>query len=266
MSHWNQLFHKSWLVDEPKAVVGLVHGLGEHIMRYEHVANFFNKHQIAVLGFDRIGHGQSPGTRGDAPTYSSLLEEIDGLIAWAETDLPDVPLFIYGHSMGGQLVLMHQISRGHNIQGLISSAPVIGIPFPPNMIMKNLLLFLEKFWPSLIQDNGLQLKYLSKDKAVRDAYLADPLVHTKISLRIGVGLFDGMSVLKAFSGNIGVPLYLLHGAKDGITDPKSTQLFAGRLTGDVTVNIYENAFHELHNEPEQEDYLGEIVDWIGKKI
>ena len=100
-----KIYAKEWKVEFPKAVIALVHGLGEHCNRYQHLAEYFAKHNIATVGYDRRGHGQSEGKRGHSPNYETLLQEVDQLLEVTKNRYPITPVFIYGHSMGGNILL-----------------------------------------------------------------------------------------------------------------------------------------------------------------
>lgn len=262
-----EIYIEKWLVDNPRGVIALVHGLGEHIGRYAHVAKFFNDAGFSVIGNDRYGHGKSPGNRGDAPSYAYFLDEIDYLIEVCEQVSEGTPVFLYGHSMGGQLVLWHGIEKPKSaVKGIVCSAPAVRLSHPPNLILIKILAFVEQYFPTVTQDNGLNLKFLSKDSEVITHYANDPLVHRRISLRVGKGMLDVARVLNEFKGDFPKPLFLMHGAEDGITDPSGTSDLNDRLTSDVEFHIWPGVYHEIHNEPEKQDYLKVILKWLESQL
>ena len=262
MNKFEQLFVRRWIPEKCNALVGLVHGLGEHSGRYQFVGEFFNRHRIGMIGLDRIGHGRSPGKRGDASGWDYLLGEIDYLIQLLKEVNDTLPIFIYGHSMGGHLGLMYVIERTPKINGLIAGSPSITLTYPPSALLVSFAKLVAPFWPSLLQDNKLKLNYITRDKAAYEDYLNDPLIHGKVSLRVALNMLRTAKKLQDYSGPFPVPLYLMHGTDDGITNPMGSTEFHKRIEGDVTFKLWEDAYHELHQEPEKEEILSHIVTWM----
>ncbi|RME96672.1 MAG: alpha/beta hydrolase, partial [Bacteroidetes bacterium] len=257
-----QIYAVDWSVEQARAAVGIIHGLGEHVHRYEHVAKYFNDRQIAVTGYDRRGHGRSDGQRGHTKSYGLLLDEIGQLLTETESRYPGLPLFLYGHSMGGNLLLNYLIKRNPNIQGAIVSAPHIQLSFKPSAVMVALGKLMRNLVPGFSQANGLAVDQLSRDPQVVAAYHADPLVHNKLSASLGMAMLESGEWLHTYRGTLKVPLLLMHGGADGITSPEATQAFAKRVRGEITCKIWDGLYHEIHNEPEQEQVLQFAYDWM----
>ena len=265
MNKFENLFVRRWIPTKCKALVGLVHGLGEHSGRYQFVGSFFNRHDVGMVSLDRIGHGRSPGKRGDAPGWNHLLGEIDYLIQLLKEVDDNLPVFLYGHSMGAHLGLMYAIERKPNINGLIAGSPSIELTYPPSGLLVSVAKMVAPIWPSLLQDNKLKLNYITRDKASYEDYLADPLIHGKVSLRVALNMLRTGKILQTYSGPFPLPLYLMHGTDDGITDPEGSIAFHKRIEGDVTFKLWDAAFHELHQEPEKEDILSGILTWMEER-
>ena len=194
--HWNnaeglQLFAAHWPVAQPRAVIALVHGQGEHIARYDHMAEWFNQHQIAVLGFDHQGYGRSQGKRGHAKNLTVLLDDIGQLLEETRKLYPETPIFLYGHSMGGGLVLNYVTRRNPDLKGLIATGPWIRLAFEAPAFKVIAGRILKYFMPTLTLPTGLAAHFISHDEAVVKAYLADPLVHSKLSAAAGIALLEG---------------------------------------------------------------------------
>lgn len=251
-----------WPVANPCLMVCLVHGFGEHIGRYEHVAAFFNQHQIAVIGYDRSGHGASAGKRGHTRSYDLLLEEIDALVDQAKIRSPHIPLVLYGHSQGGNLVLNYTLRNPGKIKGVISTGPWIRLAFKPPALKVFIGKLTRSIFPALSQPNGLNPAHLSTDPGVGKAYLTDPLVHNRITTETGLSMLESGDFLDGFSGAFPVPLLLMHGEKDQITSPLATKAFADRVRGDITLRIWEGLYHEIHNEYRQAAVLDTLFDWL----
>jgi alpha-beta hydrolase superfamily lysophospholipase len=251
---------------EPRGVVALVHGLGEHIDRYQHVANALNAAGFAMLGFDLPGHGRSGGPRGHA-SYADILGDIDRLLQEADKRYPGKPCFLYGHSMGGALVLYYTLKRRPDLQGVISSAPGLatGVPIASSKLF--LAKVLSRLAPGYTMDNGLDLTYLSTDQAVIKAYKADPLVHPKISARLGNDLLSTGDWIFAHAGEFPLPLLLFQGAGDRIVSVAFNTRFARAVPKEkVTYKLWEGLYHEAHNEPEQQNVIQYIIDWMEKRL
>jgi len=253
---------KEWQVDNPQAVVCIVHGLGEHLGRYEHVADFFTTNNISIWSFDRRGHGQSGGKRGFIPNYSAVLDEIAHILAEAKAKNPGIPIFLYGHSMGGNFALKYTLDREPKLAGLVTSAPLILPGFPPPKALLGLARLLRSFYPAFTQPNGLKQEHLSRDKSVIEAYDDDPLVHDKISASLAVDSLDVGKWLDNYSGKISIPTLIMHGSDDQITSPEASAAFAKRVHGDVTYKSWEGLYHEIHNEPEQASVFQYTLEWI----
>lgn len=257
-----RLYAAHWPVKKPRAVIALVHGQGEHIRRYDHVAEWYNRHDVALLGYDQQGYGQSEGGRGHAKNYEVLLDDVGQLLAETRSRYPDTPLFLYGHSMGGGLALNYTLRRDPPLAGLIATSPWIRLAFeaPALKVMAGRLL--RRFMPTLSLPTGLSAHFLSHDRAVVQAYKNDPLVHSRLSAAAGIALMEAADWLNRFSGVVSVPMLLLHGTGDKIISPAATREFFGRMVGEVTHHEWPGLYHELHNEAEQEEVFGYTLDWM----
>lgn len=261
-----KIYGIDWPCEEPCAVVGLIHGLGEHVHRYEHVVNYFHQHNIAAIGYDRRGHGRSGGKKGHTSSYQAFLDEIGQLAVEAEERYPDTPVFLYGHSMGGNLLLSYIIRRHPNIKGAIVSAPHIRLAFQPSAVMLAMGRMMKGIFPGFTQPNGLDVEQISRDKEEVEKYKNDPYVHNKLTAITGMSMLESAAVLDKYKGAFPIPLLLMHGAADGITDPQGSEDFARRITGDVTFKKWEGLYHEMHNEPEKEEVIALIVNWVNEHI
>ena len=260
-----KLYTQSWNLLKPKAVIALVHGFGEHISRYDHVANFFNRNEYAVQGMDFRGFGQSDGKRGHTPSYNTFLDDLDIFIADVKKNHPNLPVFLYGHSMGGAIVLSYIIERNPALAGVIASAPLIELAFKPNPITLFLGKMLRKMAPAFTQPGGVNPNHLSRDKEVVSKYIADPLVHNKISSEAGMGILERGAFLNNFSGKMPIPTLILHAIEDKLTSFPASEAFSKRVSGDVTFKKFQGLYHEIHNEPEKQEVLSYILGWLDSK-
>ncbi len=260
------LYTRDWLIDNPKAVLVFVHGFGEHIQRYNHVADFFNKNGIACYGYDRRGHGKSGGKRGHTPSHDALLDEMDLIIDKARNSYPSLPLVLYGHSQGGHLGLFHLIKRDKGITASVITSPWIQLGFQPPVWKVRIGRFLSKFAPALGMPNELNHSDLSRDQSIVSTYASDPLNVYQITTGCGAIMLDAADWLNEYSGNISVPVMINHGTDDKVISPTATQAFVQRMTGDITLKMWEGGYHELHNEINRDEVMDEILNWLKSKI
>lgn len=251
---------------DPKALVVLIHGMGEHFGRYQHVAAFFNQTGYALAGIDLRGHGKSEGKRGHTPSYEDLMKDFALLISTVQEDFPELPIFIYGHSMGGNLVLNALIRRSLPITAAVISAPYLKLAFEPPKWKTVLGKISAKWLPELTQPTGLDTKALSRDPNVILAYNNDPLVHDKITSSFFVNVhFAGPYALE-HAAKIKVPLLLMHGTKDQLTSHWATQELHEKIPERSELKLWEGFYHELHNEPAQKELLSFVTEWLEKHL
>lgn len=251
-----------WKHANPKAVVGFVHGMGEHIARYEHVATAYVQQGIACMGYDRRGHGRSEGQRGHTISYEAFIQEIKSLVEQMRRVYGDKPVFLYGHSMGGNLVLNYLLGEEHKVHGVIASAPWIELAFKPSPIKVQGGKLIRSLLPKLSMKNDLNSQYISRDQAEVDAYQSDPLVHDKITPNTGVFMLEKARYLNEYAGRINTPLLIFHGTADQIISHDAAQHFAERLDGPVTFKSWEGGYHELHNDINKEEVIQYTLQWL----
>tara|TARA_R110001583_G_scaffold7286_4_gene36318 strand:+ start:3813 stop:4655 length:843 start_codon:yes stop_codon:yes gene_type:complete len=261
------LFYQVWKPDQsPYCVICLVHGIGEHSSRYRNWAKKFVANNVALLAFDQRGHGQSDGKRGVIPSYAALLDDIDLLLLKCEDFFPNVPVILYGHSMGGGEVLSHLNNRQGIYKAVISTSPwLIAQQSPPKFIMP-LVQILAKLLPNLSLKTKLNADLLTQDKLVAEDYLNDPLVHPWVSFRLFYQAYQAGYNLLNFTSPAKKPLLLLHGSADQITSHNASQKFAGNAGQLCHLHIFEGAFHELQNEFCKDEAFDLILTWIHKNV
>ena len=256
-------------VPQDKPIVGCmvwVHGMGEHSGRYDWYINEFGKLGFASIAFDLFGHGKTTGKRGHVKSYDHLLACIDTAITEAEKLVLRHQIFLYGHSMGGNIVANYLLDRNPNLGGIILSASALKLAFEPSSLLIFIGNLTRKIMPGFTQPNGLNPNDLSRDPQVVEAYINDPLVHNRVSSELGLSLLErGKSALqRAVDFKPNVPVLVLHGAEDKIASPAGSKQFAEALQAKFI--LYPNLFHEIHNEPEKNQVLGDVVNWITKLL
>jgi alpha-beta hydrolase superfamily lysophospholipase len=257
------LFAQGWLPHgEPRAVACLVHGLGEHSGRFGHVAAHLCRAGYALMALDLRGHGRSGGPRGHSPGYDAILNDIGLLLAEAARRFPGRPLVLYGHSLGGALVLNYALRRKPEIAGVIASSPGLRPAVQPARWKVALGRAMRGAWPSLSLANGLEIEAISRDPEVVAAYRADPLVHDRVSVRLGTDILETGEWALAHAAEFPRPLLLTHGDADRITSTAASRAFAAEAGARCALRIWECCYHEVHNEPEKEAFLAHLTAWL----
>lgn len=261
------MFAQTWEPDGfPKAVVGLVHGLGEHSGRYSHAGRALVGADYALVAFDLRGHGKSGGQRGHFPSLGSLMDDIDQHIRIASEKFPNLPVFLYGHSLGGLLVLNYATYHKHTLKGLIVSGAGLRSPVLEQKGKLALAKILGGILPTVTIPTGLDANGISRDLEVVHAYKKDPLVHDKATLSTArVGL---TAVEHAFAHGVelSTPLLMMHGGADRVTYYHGSQEFAALIPENCTLKLWEGLYHEVHNEPEQDKVFDFMIDWMNSQL
>ncbi len=262
-----------WPAGDPRrGVVVLVHGLGEHIDRYDHVARRLNGLGFAVVGYDHRGHGRSPGPRGGMPSDESLCADLGRVLYAARAEFPGA-LVLLGHSLGG-LIAGRFVAEGlqpvpaawwRPVDALAMSSPALDPG--TSAVQKLLLAVVAPMLPNLAVNNGLKVDWISRDTGVVKAYAADPLVHDRITGRLGLFVARQGPAVVAAAPRWTTPTLLMWAGADRCVSPRGSAAFAaGAPAGVVTVREWPRLFHEIFNEPEQGDVLKVLDDWLATRV
>jgi len=254
---------RRWPATAPQRWTFVVaHGLGEHAGRYRRFATWFGARGVEVYAIDHRGHGISGGPRGHAPSQAALLDDLDQVVTLA-TRGQTKPVLV-GHSMGGVIAIAYALAHPDRIQRAVFSAPAL-------MVRQRLPLWMQLLQPAhhvlprLTVPNNLDVRSLSRDPAVVEAYQADPLVHDRISARLGAVTMGQGEALIAQAGGLRVPFLLLQGADDRLVDPQGSVRFFGAATAPGRAfKLYPGLYHEIFNEPEQARVYQDILDWLDR--
>lgn len=249
-----------------KAVVCLVHGIGEHTGRYSHVGKAFSDAGYVLFGFDLRGHGKSEGTRGHIPSAESVIRDIGLLLEQARSRYPGLPLVLYGHSLGGILVLYFGLKQKPDVSGFLVTSPGLRTALEKQPMKIFAAKFLGALIPRLSIPTGLDMNAISQDKKVVENYQNDPLVHDRMSVGFGKIMLGVISWTFSHAGEFPLPLLLIHGKSDTIAYPSGSTEFAALVKKDCKVVLWENGTHELHNEPFKEEVFKTMIRWMDAKI
>ncbi len=261
------IFAQGWepVTGSKKAVVCLVHGVGEHTSRFENVARVLTGSGYILFGADLRGHGRSGGIRGHFPSAEAVMQDMDILIEKAQKRYPDLPLFLYGHSLGGILVLHYTLKRKPEIKGVVSTSPGLHTELENQKIKVVAAKILGSLFPKVSLSSGLDSNMLCRDKKVVGEYQRDPLVHDKISLGFGKVMLGINKWTLSHAAEFQLPLLLMHGKEDTIAFVSGSVEFAERAGDNCKLVLWENAWHELHHEPEGDEVFETMLGWMKKK-
>lgn len=268
-----ELYYQGWTpagaaAAQPKGVVCLVHGLGEHTGRYAHVGAALNAAGYALLGFDQRGHGKTAGARGVTAPFDRMMDDVGLLLDEAGQRFAGKPRFLYGHSMGGNWVLNYALRRKPTIAGVVATSPGLRTAFKPPAAKVFAGKVLCKVAPAFVMPNGLELAAISRDAAVIKAYQADPLVHDKMSARLGMDILQqGEWAIEHAAEFPPIPLLLVHGSRDRLTSAPATEEFAKKVKAaasrqNVTLKLWPECYHETHNDPEKDQVIAYMIAWL----
>lgn len=261
---------QDWPAPLPAAQRGtvlLVHGLGEHIGRYDAVARQLVQAGFGVRGYDHVGHGLSGGQRGDLPQPQQLVEDL-GHVIEATRRLPGraaQPLVLLGHSMGGLVAARAVARNSHPIDGLVLSSPALAASTNP--LQKILLATLPRWFPHLCVDNGLDARQVARSPQVVQAYLQDPLVHRKISAGLAQWILAEGAKTVAQASTWSVPTLLLYAGSDRLVDPQGSARFAAQApSGVVQAQVFQGMYHEIFNDPQADEVYAALMHWLTQRF
>jgi alpha-beta hydrolase superfamily lysophospholipase len=264
---YQQLHTYHWDIDRPRAVVQIIHGLGEHGGRYESFARFMHQQQVAVRALDLPGFGRSPGKRGYLKgNYEAYQATIKEALRQTRQAYEDIPVFLLGQSMGGNMVLYHGLFSDSGLAGVIATSPWLQLTNPPSSLLIAFARAIVPVFPKFTQPNGLDPNHLSRVPEAVNAYKEDPYVHNRVTAGLAISVLDAAQRVLDYQGKAPSPIFILHGTGDQITSPEGSRAVAENLEGDVTTNFVEGAYHELLHEIERETIQHQIADWILQRI
>lgn len=251
---------RSWREPDatPRFVAMLVHGYGEHIGRYDHVASALIDNGAVVYGVDHIGHGKSGGDRALIDDFEDVVADVDRVVDTATTDWPGLPVVLIGHSMGGLIGARYAQEHGDRLTGVVLSGAAIG-----DFTLVEQLLELDP-----LPDIPLDPSILSRDAAVGEAYAADPLVwHGPFKRETLAAMAAGIAAITA-DGSIGdLPLLWVHGVDDQLVPIEGTRVGMERLHGPTfEQHAYDGARHEIFNETNSAEVIADVNAFIDRVL
>ena len=260
---------QDWPLDSSvklRGVVIVVHGLGEHAGRYEHVARHLNAWGFVVRGYDQCGHGESSGARGSLPSDTRLLDDLADMVDSTRTRYgKDTPVILIGHSMGGLVVGRFVSLQMRAVEGLVMSSPALDAGM--NAFQKLLVSVLPKIAPDLRVGNGVKPQFVSHDPAVVAAYKADPLVHDRISARLARFIAAAGPQTLALAPQWTVPTLLMYAGDDRLLNPDGSRVFAAQAPKNVvTTQCFDTLYHEIFNEKDAAPVFATLKKWLDQRF
>jgi len=258
-----KIYYQCWLPEkDPKAVLFIVHGLAEHSGRYMNLVNHFVPLGYAIYGVDHIGHGKSDGLRVYVEQFEDFTDTLKDFSHMIRDWQPKKPLFLIGHSMGGLISSIFLLDHQDELSGAVLSGPSVKVPD-----MSSVTILAGKLFSTLMPKLGLlalEADGVSRDPAVVQAYLNDPLVYTgKITARLAAELLKAMKRAEVDASKITLPILIAQGSEDRLVDPDGAQMLHDTVGSvDKTLKIYDGLYHEIFNEPEHHKVLGDIETWL----
>jgi alpha-beta hydrolase superfamily lysophospholipase len=263
-----QVYWQSWDPEESsRAVLLLVHGLAEHSGRYEGFAEFFTSAGFAVHALDHPGHGRSDGHRCHIRRFADFTNTLDRYLALVREAQPNAPVVLVGHSMGGLIAASFLVERQAEFAAAVLSGPAIRAPQQPSrfalFIMRIISRLLPRFGVMQLDSSGV-----SKDPDVVSKYDNDPLVFRgKVTARLAAELFSEMDTVLSRAATIRLPLLILHGGSDSLTDVAGSKaLHAAVSSTDKEIIVYDGLYHEIFNEPERITVMTQMKDWLETQL
>jgi len=262
------LYFQCWLPEgKPKAVLLVAHGLAEHSGRYKNLVDYFVPKGYAVYALDHRGHGKSEGTRSYVDNFNDYLTDLETFFDMVRKENKNARIFLFGHSLGGTIATAYAVEHQEGLAGVILS----GSSLVPSTSVSPALLAMAGIISALLPKMGVTLldaSAISRDKAVVDAYVNDPLVFRgKVPARTGAELARMWKQLPEQMPKIKLPILIMHGFADQLANPAGSKLLYERVSSkDKTLKLYDNCYHEICNEPEHNQVMADIEAWLAKRI
>lgn len=262
------LFTRWWTPEvETKAIVLLIHGYAEHSGRYQHVAQTFIGEGAAVYAYDQRGYGRSDGRRAYVDYFEQYLADLDQFRSYVRARTPDVPVFVFGHSMGGLVTVLYSLTHTPDFSGLLLSSPALEVNPDLAPWLRRISRWLGWYFPSLPTVRSPQAS-ISRDPAVVEEANSDPLnYHGRTRARTGAELLRAGEEARSRLHEIDTAFIVIHGTADVLATPEwSWRLYERAASDDKTLEMYEGLYHETFNEPEKEQVLADLSDWLRERM
>ncbi|NOY76733.1 MAG: alpha/beta hydrolase [Calditrichaeota bacterium] len=252
--------------DSEKAQILLIHGLGEHVLRYGDVAEGLTSGGFSLLGFDLPGHGQSAGKRGHILRFGDFISEVKDFRQFLETrDLH--PVFVMGHSLGGLIAFHYGLTHPPGFKGFVLSSPGLKVRMKVPAWKIVLGKVFSSLFPAFTQDSELPPESISTQPEEVEKYRNDPLVHSKITARFYVEMTRAMEEVFRKAGEFTFPVLIIQGEEDPLVDPEGAKmLFKTIGSSDKDLRLYPGSYHEVFHDRAREQAFRDVSGWLEKHL
>lgn len=261
------LYFQGWQTEQnQKGVICLVHGLGEHSGRYEYWSGLLNQAGYSVLSYDLRGHGKSDGIRGHISSFDEYLDDTDFLLQEAEGRYHGIPLFLYGHSLGANIVSTYVLRRKPQLNGVIITGLSTRTALQEQKAKIILANIIGALAPKITMKSGLDPFTISRDPTVVSDYINDPLVHDQASAGFGKSSINAIGWINQHASEWSLPILIMHGEADKLSYVEGSREFASKIKADCTLKIWSGLTHEVHNEPEKDQVFEFLHQWLDNHL
>lgn len=251
---------RRWKARDARAAMLLVHGIGEHSGRYDHVGSFLASKGIDVLAFDTRGFGQSGGRRAHVDRFEQYLDDVEDLLA--ERRHLSLPVILFGHSLGGLIAARYLVTGRSRPDVTVLSSPALRAEVPAWQRVTAPIM--GRLAPRLFVPSRIVGSLLSRDPEVGTVYASDPLVIGGATAGLGRAIFDAMATTSSALDRITIPTYVVHGGDDALVPPAASEAF--EALPNVTRRVYDGLLHECFNEPERQTVLDDLAAWLDEQL
>ena len=264
----SDIYYQSWHPEtDSKALLLIVHGLAEHCGRYMNIVNHFIPSGYSVYGLDQLGHGKSEGKRTYVERFEDFTDSLDHYLDIINESEPGKPIFLVGHSMGGLIGTIFVLDHQDDLAGAVISAPTVKI----SDNISRFTILAGKVFSALFPKLGLMqldAEGVSRDRTVVQAYINDPLVYRgKMTSRLAAELLKAMQRVPSEAKRITLPIMIVQGAADRLVDPDGARMLYDLIgSSDRTIKIYDGLYHEVFNEPEHNQVLDDVKEWMERRL
>ncbi len=249
---------------QSRAKVLIVHGLGDHSrgLPYANLTTYLTSCEMAVYSFDLRGHGHSDGPRMFVNAFADFRRDLRVFVEMVRSDEPDAPLYLFGMSLGGLLVLNYAEHDSDGVDGVVVIAPaVVSSGVPP--LVRRIVPILSRLAPRASINPRLDLTHIARDPVSVREYTSDPLFQTRTTPRLAAEILAGMDETRALADRLRLPLLILHGANDTIVPPEGSAGYIQQVAStDSERIVYPDAYHNLLIDNNRDEVMADIGDWI----
>jgi len=264
-----ELYGKLYIPDgSVRALIIIVHGIGQHSGCYDEWAEKFALQSIGVFTFDLRGHGRSSGKRGHA-SLNIIKDDLDAIIREMRQKYPDIPIVLFGNSMGGQIALSYAVDKNDGIQAVIASSPWLKLVNPPSLLLVKTAKWASRIVPWLTVRTGIRAEQLSHGGDGTKSTKKDPLLHKRISIKLFSDLYANGEALLRGKNQLDIPFLLMHGTDDTLVSFKASRSFAMRNRKNrktITLRKWTKMHHDLLNDTGKDMVFRFVIFWLSHNV